>query len=131
NLGKTWARNYTKKLPNNPSFDDFITEIRQDFSPVNEAAEARNTIENLKQDKTVPHYVTMFKQLTNQTGYRDQELQQKFIKGLKTKIASHLLFSGNPPTTIDDWYTRATKYKNNLSLTDALMSKLKSLSTMN
>ena len=47
------------------------------------------------------------------------------------KIAAHLLTGENPPQTLQDWYSRSTKYENNLTLADAIMGKSRQLSTTN
>ncbi|GAW10591.1 gag protein [Lentinula edodes] len=81
----------------NPPFggnwDTFLKEFRQHFESVDPGMEACNAIKYLKQGKaqTVEEFTQKFKDIGDQTGMSDIDLQERFFMALLPEIQQHLI----------------------------------------
>lgn len=93
---------------------DFAKAFDAQFLPVNAKQDASFAIANCKQDDDVDGFIATFKSLALQAGFTQEEpLIEYFRRGLKSSIADKIYNRGEP-TTLEGWYTEASKAQQNL-----------------
>jgi hypothetical protein len=71
--------------------------------------EQQHRLQHLRQgNDTVEQYKIKFANASKETGYEEQALITYFKQGLKEVIKMRIYASGNVPTTLEEWKTRAT-----------------------
>ena len=83
------------------SYEDFLTELRQNFGPHDPVGDAEAKIEHLqmRDSNRVARYIVEFNQLASQVrGWGDGALKHQFYKGLPSRIKDEIARVGKPPT---------------------------------
>ena len=83
------------------SYEDFLTELRQNFGPHDPVGDAEAKIEHLqmRDSNRVARYIVEFNQLASQVrGWGDGALKHQFYKGLPSRIKDEIACVGKPPT---------------------------------
>jgi hypothetical protein len=95
----------TKGINNWQAFKIYLT---KQWKPVGYLLEAQHKMTHLRQgNESVKDYNTRFAILGPQTQFDDQALLNFYRQGLKPIIRSKIMESGNVPTTVQEWQTRA------------------------
>jgi len=63
--------------------------------------------------KTIEEYVQEFKRIVRGSGYKGRPLVEEFKRGMNEGIRRKLMKAENPPTSIEQWYRRATALDRN------------------
>ena len=58
-------------------------------------------------------FVQEFKRVARGSGYKGRLLMEKFKRGMNGRIRRKLMEAENPPTSIEQWYRRATALDRN------------------
>jgi len=58
-------------------------------------------------------FVQIFKRIARGSGYKGQPLVEEFKRGINGGIRRKLIEAENPPTSIENWYRRATALDRN------------------
>ena len=92
---------------------DFIEELKKAFQAADTEGDARARLRQLRQGKgTVNKYVAEFRILAGKAKMREEDkaLTEYFMEGINTGILQKIFAQETLPTTIDEWYTQASKY---------------------
>jgi len=92
---------------------DFIEELKKAFRASDTEGDARARLRQLRQGKgTVDEYVAEFRILAGKAKMREEDkaLTEYFMEGINTGILQKIFAQETLPTTIDEWYTQASKY---------------------
>jgi hypothetical protein len=120
---EVWRENIVEDLNTNhnyfPNMHVFYEQIREDFSDRNQRATRINKLRTLVQGTSkAEEYVHKFCRAALRTDYTDTPLIEEF-KRLNAPIRRKLVKSENPPTTLQEWFTRAItidrNYQQNLA----------------
>ena len=91
----------------------FVKALKEAFAPSDIAGNARASLRNLKQTGTADEYVSQFRILAGRSGITDSvPLIEYFMEGLKPSILDKIYALEKIPSTIDGWYTHATRVDN-------------------
>ncbi|ESK86045.1 hypothetical protein Moror_9397 [Moniliophthora roreri MCA 2997] len=95
------------------TWEEFLTDFKKAFRPLDIGTDARLKIKELKQNKKhVDEYITEFRLLTIDTEYDDRALINHFLRGLHPALLKTCLLQPDQPDMIEGWYDRAKKYNN-------------------
>ena len=117
NIAGTWARQYGRlddqgRPINTQTSTALLANISKDFAEVERRAKYTATLEALRQGKsTVDAYNSTFNMLKEDTGWNEIALTSAYLAGLRREIAIALLQSERPPTTLEEWQSRASKWE--------------------
>ena len=92
---------------------DFIDEVKKAFRAADTEGDARAKLRQLRQGKnTVDEYVAEFRILAGKAKMTKEEkaLVEYFMEGINTGILQKIFAQATLPTTMDEWYTQASKY---------------------
>ena len=101
--------------------------MRESFSAPNKEGDAVTKIETETMFSQMANkYIERFKIYTAESKVmQDRPLVEWFMKGLNTHLLDRILNLKNPPTTIQGWYTTASKMDNQWRRGRAVANRLK------
>lgn len=112
---KKWAAaEWSRRAPCCSSFQDFSTELKKVFDPVNPEEEAANTLLRLTQGpRPVIDYIIDFRSASADCGWGEQALVDVFRAGLSVKIKDSLVMH-DKPKTLQEFIALVTKIDSRL-----------------
>ena len=112
-----------------PKFKDFLILIQHVFKPADQAGEAMNKLELLRQgNRAVEEMITEFRllcaeaELEEQLVSDNQHLIKLFTNCLNAQLKKRILFREVVPKTISGWIEKAIQYDSNYRMGQALMN---------
>ena len=94
--------------------EDFLTSLRKEFGGGEEESVKAAELRKLEQGgKTMEEFVQEFKRAARGSGYEGRPLVEEFKRGMNSGIRRKLMEAENPPTSIENWYRRATALDRN------------------
>ena len=96
------------------SVEEFFTCLRKEFGGGEEELAKVAELRKLEQGgKTMEEFVQEFKRAARGSGYEGRLLVEEFKRGMNGGIRRKLMEAENPPTSIEQWYRRATALDRN------------------
>ena len=96
------------------SVEEFLTILKKEFGGGEEEAVKAVELRRVEQGgKTMEEYVQEFKRIARGSGYEGRPLVEEFKRGINRGIKRKLMEAENPPTSIEQWYRRATALDRN------------------
>lgn len=96
-----------------PTYTNFVVQLKEAFSAADAPGDARAKLKTLRQTGTADEYISQFKTLiaaSEITG--DTARIDYFIDGLMPKLVERIYGMENVPTTINNWYSFASRFDN-------------------
>ena len=117
-LADVWKENVMEELEGGKveyeSVEEFFTTLRKEFGGGEEESVKAVELRRMEQGgKTMEEYVQVFKRAVRGSGYEGRPLVEEFKRGINGGIRRKLMESENPPTSIEQWYRRATALDRN------------------
>ena len=107
------AKTTAAGTPNLGTYANFRVELLKAFSASDVPGNARAELRNIKQGGSADEYVSQFRILAGRSKITDDTaLIEYFMEGLKPKLLEKIYALPTIPTTIDDWYTYASRFDN-------------------
>jgi len=108
-----WKENVMEELESGEieyeSAEEFLTSLRKEFGGGEEELVKVAELRKLEQGgRTMEEFVQEFKRAVRESGYKGRPLVEEFKRGMNRGIQRKLMESENPPTSIEQWYRRAT-----------------------
>jgi hypothetical protein len=117
---EAWVTRNTDATTHNivyPAWRTFVTELTQDFSPIDEVGDAMHALQTLRQgSKTAEDVSVEWSLLVSKAGIGaagDTTLINLYQKVLNRPLLEKILDSDNVPTTIQGWKDKAVQLDNN------------------
>jgi len=96
------------------SIEEFFTSLKKEFGGGEEESVKVAELRKLEQGgKMMEEFVQEFKRAARGSGYKGRPLVEEFKRGMNGGIWRKLMESENPPTSIEQWYRRATALDRN------------------
>ena len=96
------------------SVEEFFTILRKEFGGGEEELVKVVELRKLEQGgKMMEEFVQEFKRAARGSGYEERPLVEEFKRGMNGEIRRKLMEAENPPTSIEQWYRRATALDRN------------------
>jgi len=96
------------------SAEDFLTCLKKKFRGGEEESVKAAELRKLEQGgRTMEEFVQEFKRAARGSGYEGRPLVEEFKRGINGGIRRKLMEAENPPTSIEQWYKRATALDRN------------------
>ena len=96
------------------SVEEFLTILKKEFGGGEEEAVKAAELRRVEQGgKTMEEYVQEFKRIARSSGYEERPLVEEFKRGINRGIRRKLMEAENLPTSIEQWYRRATALDRN------------------
>ena len=96
------------------SVEEFFTSLRKEFGEGEEESVKAAELRKLEQGgRTMEEFVQEFKRAARGSGYEGRPLVEEFKRGINGGIRRKLMEAENPPTSIEQWYRRATALDRN------------------
>jgi len=96
------------------SVENFLTCLKKEFGGGEEESVKAVELRKLEQGgRTMKEFVQEFKRVVCRSGYEGRPLVEEFKRGINGGIRRKLMETGNPPTSIEQWYKRATTLDRN------------------
>ena len=96
------------------SVEEFFTSLKKEFGGGEEESVKAAELRKLEQGgKTMEEFVQEFKRAARGSGYKGRLLVEEFKRGMNGGISRKLMEAENPPTSIEQWYRRATALDRN------------------
>ena len=113
-----WKENMMDELESREmeyeTVEDFLTSLRKEFGRGEEGSVKAAELRKLEQGgKMMKEFVQEFKRAARGSGYEGQPLIEEFKRGMNGRIRRKLMEAENPPTSIEQWYKRATTLDRN------------------
>ena len=113
-----WKENLIEELESGEvefeSVEEFFTGLRKEFGGGEEESVKAAELRKLEQGgKTMEEFVQEFKRAARGSGYEGRLLVEEFKRGINGGIRRKLMEAENPPTSIEQWYRRATALDRN------------------
>lgn len=109
-----WAERKVKEFAKKgemPSWDDFSSNLKEEFGDPDPGMTARFRMDQLRQGSMpAEDYSSKFNQLKDETGYNNAALIEKFERGLDPKLVDRIWELPELPSTLDDYIKKAIKY---------------------
>ena len=112
-----------------PKFKDFLSLIQHAFKPADQAGEAMNKLELLRQgNRPVEEMITEFRLLCAEAELEEQSVSDNrhliklFANCLNGQLKKRILFGEVVPKTISGWIEKAIQYDSNYRMGQALMN---------
>ena len=117
-LADIWKENMMEELEAGEmeyeSIEEFFTSIKKEFGGGEEEATKVAELRQLEQGgRSMEEFVQIFKRIARGSGYEGRPLIEKFKRGINGGIRRKLMEAKNPPTSIENWYRRATALDRN------------------
>ena len=94
--------------------EEFFTNLRKEFSGGEEESVKAVELRRMEQGgKTMEEYMQEFKRAARGSGYEGRPLIEEFKRGINGGIRRKLMEAENLPTSIEQWYRRATALDRN------------------
>ena len=94
--------------------EEFLTGLRKEFGGGEEELVKAAELRKLEQGgRTMEEFVQEFKRAARGSGYEGRPLVEEFKRGMNGGIRRKLMEAENPPTSIENWYRRATALDRN------------------
>jgi len=108
-----WKENIMEELESGEveyeSVEEFLTTLKKEFGGGEEESVKAAELRKLEQGgKTMEEFVQEFKRAARGSGYEGRPLVEEFKRGMNGGIRRKLMEAENPPTSIENWYRRAT-----------------------
>ena len=113
-----WKENVMEELESGEieyeTVEEFFTSLRKEFGGGEEESVKAAELRGMEQGgKTMEEYVQEFKRTVRDSGYEGRPLIEEFKRGMNGGIRKKLMEAENPPTSIEQWYRRATALDRN------------------
>ena len=96
------------------SVEEFLTILKKEFGGGEEESVKAAELRKLEQGgRTMEEFVQEFKRAARESGYEGRPLIEEFKRGMNGGIRRKLIEVENPPTSIEQWYRRATALDRN------------------
>ena len=89
------------------TYEDFLGAIRARFGDIDPKYTAREKLSKVKHTGSVETYSSDFRKYAKKTGFSDEDLSDKYQRGLNTEILSSIYQSESMPTSLDSWIERS------------------------
>ena len=94
--------------------EEFLTVLKKEFGGGEEEVVKVAELRKLEQGgRTMEEFVQEFKRAARGSGYEERPLIEEFKRGISGGIWRKLMEAENPPTSIEQWYRRATALDRN------------------
>ena len=113
-----WASDYFEQaMAQQPvtfgTFEEFIKNFKKDFTPIDSVGSAIAKLRTLSQKNSVEEYISEFRTAAVRSKITDNAaLIEFFSTGLKHALVHRILGMDTVPTTIEDWYAKASHFDN-------------------
>jgi len=113
-----WKENIMEELESGEveyeSVEEFLTTLKKEFGGGEEEAVKVAELRKLEQGgRTMEEFVQEFKRAARGSRYEGRPLVEEFKRGMNGGIRRKLMEVENPPTSIEQWYRRATALDRN------------------
>ena len=96
------------------SVEEFLTCLKKEFGGGEEESVKAAELRKLEQGgKTMEEFVQEFKRAARESGYEGRLLVEEFKREINRSIKRKLMEAENSPTSIEQWYRRATALDRN------------------
>ena len=96
------------------SVGEFLTEIKKEFRRGEEESVKAMELRKLEQGgRIMEEFVQKFKKVARKSKYEGRLLIEKFKRGMNRVIRRKLMEAENQPSSIEQWYRRATALDRN------------------
>ena len=117
-LADVWKENVMEELEAGKVeyelVEEFFTILKKKFGRGEEELVKVVELRRMEQGgKTMEEYVQEFKRTARGSGYEGRPLIEEFKRGINGGIRRKLMEMENPPTSIENWYRRATALDRN------------------
>jgi len=93
---------------------DFLAEIKKKFGRGEEESVKAAELKKLEQGgRTMEEFIQEFKRAARGSGYEKRLLVEEFKRGMNEVIKRKLIEAKNQPSSIEQWYRRATALDRN------------------
>ena len=108
-----WKENVMEEMESGEveyeSVEEFLTSLKKEFRGREEESIKAAELRKLEQGgRTMEEFVQEFKRAARGSGYEERPLVEEFKRGMNGGIRRKLMEAENPPTSIENWYRRAT-----------------------
>ena len=108
-----WKENVMEELESGEmeyeTVEEFFTSLRKEFGGGEEESVKAAELRRMDQGgRTMEEFVQEFKRAARGSGYEGRPLMEEFKRGMNGGIRRKLMELENPPTSIEQWYRRAT-----------------------
>jgi hypothetical protein len=93
-----------------PTYDVFLKAVQDRFGDIDPKYTARQKLMKTRQVSSVEAYNTEFKKHSRKTGFSDEDLSDKYQRGLNERILQSIYQSGALPNKLDEWFERALHF---------------------
>ena len=94
--------------------EEFLMSLKKKFGGGEEESVKVAELKKLEQgEKTIEEFVQEFKRAVRESGYKGQLLVEEFKRGMNGAIRRKLMEAENQPSSIEQWYRRATALDKN------------------
>ena len=113
-----WKENVMEELESGEveyeTVEEFLTSLRKEFGGGEEESVKVVELRKIEQGgKTMEEFVQELKRAARGSGYEGRPLVEEFKRGINGGIRRKLMEAENPPTSIENWYRRATALDRN------------------
>ena len=113
-----WKENMMEELESGEveyeSVEEFLTNLKREFGGEEEESVKVAELRKLEQEgKTMEEFIQEFKRVVRGSRYEGRPLVEEFKRGMNGGIRRKLMEVENPPTSIEQWYKRATALDRN------------------
>ena len=117
-LADVWKENIMEELESGEieyeTAEEFFTNLRKEFGGGEEESVKVAELRKLEQGgRTMEEFVQEFKWAARGSGYEGRSLVEEFKRGMNGGIRRKLMEAEKPPTSIKQWYRRATALDRN------------------
>ena len=117
-LADVWKENVMEELESGEmeyeTTEEFFTSLRKEFGGGEEELVKAAELRRMEQGgKTMEEYVQEFKRTARDSRYEGRPLIEEFKRGMNGGIRRKLMEAENLPTSIENWYRRATALDRN------------------
>jgi len=96
------------------SAEEFLTCLKKEFGREEEESVKAAELRKMEQGgRTMEEFIQEFKRVARGSGYEGRPLVEEFKRGMNGGIQRKLMEAENPPTSIKQWYRRATALDQN------------------
>jgi len=113
-----WKENVMEELESGEveyeTVEEFFTSLRKEFGGGEEESVKAAELRKIEQGgKTMEEFMQEFKRAARGSGYEGRPLVEEFKRGMNGGIRRKLMEAENLPTSIENWYRRATALDRN------------------
>ena len=113
-----WKENVLEELESGKmeyeTAEEFLTTLKKEFGGGEEESVKAAELRKMEQGgKTMEEFIQEFKRAARGSGYKRRPLVEEFKRGMNRGIRRKLMEAENPPTSIEQWYRRATALDRN------------------